>query len=502
MSPGDLLHRLRYLLALGALLASVDVAARSAEEWQRLGWVAGFERGLEQARVRGRPAFVYFDAPWCSWCHRYQAEALDRPSVRAALARDFVPVVVDYDARPDVVERLRARGLPYTLILAPDGNVLNAFAGVLSAADLLDVLARVKEAPAPAFAAEPFVDTVRPAGLDRAAYADFRKAFLEHLERLYRPGESTLAGSYATGATLKRPSPLTWIYLEDQGLWPERARAAARAERERLWDRANGGFFNFLDPAQPEKEHLETSKLLEANAWLSAWMARHAARDPEARAAALSGWFYLREVLWDRAGGGFFQAQRADADYYGLRGAPRRSGEPPPVERIKRADTNAQAAWALVDLSRLLDEAQPADYAAGALAYVLRRLLRSGRLHHLEREGRLEGGTLPQDLFWVLAAAAEVDAVRPDPARRSGMATVERAAAQWLRERMRSRGTGEVSVELAGLIAWVAASGHYAALPEDAGAWAFGQLRIEPQTAPDELVLGLRAWEAVLARRR
>lgn len=59
--------------------------------------------------------------------------------------------------------------------------------------------------------------------------------------------------------------------------------------------------------------------------------------------------------------------------------------------------------------------------------------------------------------------------------------------------------TGEaVPVELAGLIAWVAASGRYAALPEDTASWALAQLRIESQTPPDEIVLGLRAWEAVL----
>lgn len=142
-------HRLRSLFALAILVFAGEAAPRAVDEWQRLGWVVGFERGLEQARVRNRPAFVYFDAAWCSWCHRYQAETLDESSVRAVLARDFVPVVVDYDARPDLVERYRARGLPYTLILAPDGRVLNGFAGILSAPDLLDVLARTKEGASP-----------------------------------------------------------------------------------------------------------------------------------------------------------------------------------------------------------------------------------------------------------------------------------------------------------------------------------------------------------------
>ena len=77
--------------------------ARSDKEWRRAGWIVGFEAGMERARALKRPAFVYFDAEWCSWCRQYKRETLDRPRVRAALARDYVSVIVDFDARLDLM---------------------------------------------------------------------------------------------------------------------------------------------------------------------------------------------------------------------------------------------------------------------------------------------------------------------------------------------------------------------------------------------------------------
>ena len=70
-----------------------------------LEWVEGFEAGLAQAQQRQRPAFVYFDAEWCSWCQRYKRDTLGTPRVRDLLARHYVATRVDFDARPDLVAR-------------------------------------------------------------------------------------------------------------------------------------------------------------------------------------------------------------------------------------------------------------------------------------------------------------------------------------------------------------------------------------------------------------
>lgn len=487
--------RPRAALSLVLLVWAAAGAAASVQ------WIDGYDAGLAEARRQQRPALVYFDAAWCSWCQRYKRETLGDARVRERLARDYVAVRVDFDARPDLVQRYGVRGLPYTLILSPAGEVRNGFVGILAPEDMQDLLRQLATGSAPVPAGTTPEIIARAGRLDREGLKRFRRAFLDHVESLYDQRSGTLSGRFETGATLKRASPLTWMYLTGQERWRERARRAARAEVRRLHDPVGGGFFNFLDPSLPAGDYTETSKLLEGNSWLTAWFMQAGAEDAELRRAAQSGWRLLRQRLWDARDGGFWQAQVADQRYYALPPAQRRRAASPPLDRMKRADTNAQAAWALVQYVQAGGDQRALDYAVGALDFVLTVLWRDARLYHHWREGSLSTPDVPHDWFWVLAAGAELERVRPDAARRERLRAIAAAAASWLREEMRKTEAELPDPELAGLIAWVALHQElYPALPAEARDWALVRLHLRVDTRPDDVVLGLMAWERALGR--
>ncbi len=484
------------------LLGQPEAAGFARVQWERDGWVTEFEAGLERARTSGRPAFVYFDARWCSWCQQYKRDTLDQPGVRRVLARDFTRVAVDFDARPDLMRRFDGKGLPFTVVLSPDGAVLSRFVGVMQAQDLMDMLGALAQRTAqlPARVHAPGVAVHQVTSLDRRGYEAFRAAYLQHLESLYDPARETLFGQFETGVTYRRTSLLTWIYLMEHGLWADRVQRAARAERQRLWDPLDSGFFNFIDPTR--EAYLESSKLLEINAWMAAWQAQAGVHDPQARMMAAHTGYYLREVLWDKARGGFFQAQLADNAYYARPFSERLRLSAPPVDRAKRTDTNAQAVWALLRLGHFNGDEEAIAYAAQTMDFLLREMWRDGRLYHLWRDGRLSAPDLPHTWFWVLAAGAELERARPDLWRRERLTAIATVAGRWLEQRMRDVPAAQLDNELAGLIARTAGrSEHYPQLPAGAREWALGQLRIETETPPDEPVLGLWAWEDKLAAR-
>lgn len=487
--------RPRAALSLALLAWAAAGAASSAQ------WIDDYEAGLAEAQRQQRPALVYFDAEWCSWCQRYKGEILGDARVRARLARDYVAVRVDFDARPDLVQRYRVRGLPYTLILSPAGEFRNGFVGLLTPDDMQDLLRQFATKAGPAAVGETPQIVARAGRPDRAGFERFRRAFLEHVESLYDQRSGTLSGRFETGATLKRPSPLTWIYLAGQENWRERARRAALAEVRRLHDPVDGGFFNFLDPSLPGGDYIESSKLLDDNAWLAAWFMQAGTDDAERRRAAQSGWRFLRQRLWDAREGGFWQAQIADQKYYALSPAQRRRASAPPLDRMKRADSNARAAFALVRYVEAGGERRALDYAAGALDFVLAAQWRDGRLYHHWRDGRLSTPDLPLDMFWVLAAGAELERVQPDPKRRSRLQEIAVAAAAWLREEMRKTEAELPDPELAALIAWVTPHRElYPSLPPAARDWALARLHLRVDTRPDDVVLGLMAWERALGQ--
>lgn len=488
-------------LAIGALFVAslVDVAwAFDSADWTRQGWTVGYEAGVARSQSERKPAFLYFDARWCSWCQQYHRDVLDRPDVRATLARDFVRVVVDYDARPDLMQQFGGEGLPFTVVLTPEGGVLSRFVGVMPAPDLIAHLGTFQSRTSSdvVTASKPVV-VHRVDALDAKGFEAFRSAWLRHLEPLYALERGTLSGQYDTGTTYRHTALLTWLYLMDDGRpdarrWRQRAVQAAKTDRQRLWDAVDGGFFNFVDPTRGD--YVESSKLLEVNAWMTAWQARAGQHDTGARLRARAAHRFLMRVLWDRERGGFWQAQRADNAFYALPPVQRARRAPPPLERVKRADTNAQAAWALLLTGRHSGSCTAIDTAAATLDFVLRDMVRDARVYHVWRAGTLMSPGLPHTMFWVLAAGAELERARPSPARRARLHVVATEAARWLGARMQQAEAPVLDNELAGLVALVADEPEWG-LPPGARDWALRQLRIESETTPDEVVPGLWAWE-------
>lgn len=479
--------------------APVVALATVQEGWQQAGWLNNFEAAVKKARSVGRPTLVYFDALWCSWCQQYKRDVLDKPKVKSFIQRYYIPVVVDFDARPDLFARFSGRGLPFTVILSPDGAVINRFVGILTESDFLTMLEENKKRSKLHVVSLPAIsDVVYVRELGRDDHQRFRKAFLEHIELLYSSELGSLMGQYETGATLKRPSPRTWLYLMKHGLWQVRVKKAVAVEQHRLLDRQDGGFFNFLDPARAEGDYLESSKLLEANAWLTAWFARASRNIKSAAIGADMGWFYLRDVLWDKKHSGFWQAQVADNKYYELPVPERLKQSPPLVDKIKRADTNAQAAIALYRAGRDRNNAEMKRYAVQTLEFILDQLMKNEILFHVRNDAGGSVAALPQDWFWVLLAGQETNGISRAHERK--MKVIARQASAWLQQQMDKKQQPILPVELAGVIARSSCGRNAVSqMPKLSCAWALRQLRIEPDTPPDMIVPGLLAWESYLA---
>ena len=471
-------------------------------------WTDDMEAGLARAADSGRAVLIYFQADWCSWCHVYERNTLSDAGVIKHIRQDFIPIRINADARPDLMEKYRGVGLPYTVVLSASGKPLARLPGILNPEDMQDSLRQLARRAAsdraeqsPAQAGETLAQVT---GLDRAAYNAFVSRWLEYLEELYDPQTGLFSGVLESGTGLKRPVPLTWIWLLESGLWPQRTRRAAYASLQNLYDAANGGFFFFRDPHRSD-EHLETAKLLDVNAWLIDWFTLAGRRydDRVLQEAARHSSEYLQRVLWDRQQGGFFQAQIADAAYYRSGGASGdRPGREPAVDRIKRADSNARAAIALADTARLSNDGALLQKAIMTVEYILRRHLHNNRLYHaLSDQGVGEAYNLPKDIFWLLAAIQAVSQADPRWRVPSASQSLYRLAGAWLGQAMQKTAGREHSAELLGLIAYVAIHTRHPLIPRQATRWSLSQIRLTADTRPDELVYALRAWRQYASSR-
>ncbi|MFD1645522.1 thioredoxin domain-containing protein [Haloarchaeobius litoreus] len=93
-------------------------------------WQPWDDAALEAARERDVPIFLSVGYSACHWCHVMAEESFEDEDVAAVLNRDFVPVKVDREERPDldsiyqtVSQLVSGRGgWPLSVWLTPDGK--------------------------------------------------------------------------------------------------------------------------------------------------------------------------------------------------------------------------------------------------------------------------------------------------------------------------------------------------------------------------------------------
>lgn len=123
----------QWLGVVAGLVVAQAAAVGAAPDWNgsAISW-RSFEDGMKEAAATNRPALVIFESATCPYCARYSKVFHDQEVVAAV--KQFVPVLVDVAARPDLVRQFMPPPggvrTPTTFVLGPDGRRrLAVFAG-------------------------------------------------------------------------------------------------------------------------------------------------------------------------------------------------------------------------------------------------------------------------------------------------------------------------------------------------------------------------------------
>jgi len=93
-------------------------------------WYPWGAEALTRAREEAKPIFLSIGYAACHWCHVMERESFEDPATAEQLNRDFVPVKVDREERPDLdavymdaVQAMTGQGgWPMSVFLTPDGR--------------------------------------------------------------------------------------------------------------------------------------------------------------------------------------------------------------------------------------------------------------------------------------------------------------------------------------------------------------------------------------------
>lgn len=82
----------------------------------------------EEARMTGKPVFLYFQSEACAWCKKFEKEVLPEKQVREKL-QNFISASVDVDMQTELVKKFDVYGTPTMVFLDSEGREITRILG-------------------------------------------------------------------------------------------------------------------------------------------------------------------------------------------------------------------------------------------------------------------------------------------------------------------------------------------------------------------------------------
>jgi len=353
-------------------------------------WHAWSPGAFEEARETGRPILLSISAVWCHWCHVMDETTYSHPSVIDIINREFVPVRVDNDVRPDINQRYNMGGWPTTAFLTASGDILTG-GTYLPPDQMADALMRIADyyrGSQPEIASRVLDARKRAAsGVARSA-GELEPGLVDVILDSVRSAYDPEYGGFGNAPKFPQTDAILLLLEQSVVRSDDELRRMAVHTLERMtgggtYDQVEGGFFRYSTTQDWSVPHFE--KMLEDHAGLVQALALAGMTDSLEKTIG-----YLDRVLRDQKTGLYAGSQDADEHYYSMDAEERKSADAPYVDRRIYTAWNAALAVSFGEKSeRLLDALFKHAYRKG-----------EGMLHS---EG--VGGQLGDQVWSMLAAA-------------------------------------------------------------------------------------------------
>jgi uncharacterized protein YyaL (SSP411 family) len=364
-------------------------------------WRPWSERAFDEARQLNRPILLSISAVWCHWCHVMDETTYSHVGVIDLINREYVPIRVDNDVRPDINQRYNMGGWPTTAFLTSSGDILTG-ATYMPPDQMADALTRVAgyyRTHQPEIASGVLEARKRSGSGVSLSAGELDGAIVDSILEAVKNAYDPEYGGFGNAPKFPQTDALLLVLEQAQIRSDSELRQMALHTLEQMarggtYDHIEGGFFRYSTTQDWSVPHFE--KMLEDHAGL-------------VNAVALAGMDdvldsttrYLDTVLRDQKTGLYAGSQDADEYYYSLGPDERGPANAPFVDRRVYTSWNAALGIAYLDAAVRSHRPELHGHAAKLLERLFRDRYRAGEgLVHTEGAGGLLG-----DQVWGLWAA-------------------------------------------------------------------------------------------------
>lgn len=105
-------------------------------------WRTDIRAANRESSQTGLPILMKFSAKWCGPCKLMKRETFSDPALAKMINTCFIPVEVDTEQNERLARQLRIESVPTTMVISPQGDIVERREGFQSASQLKVAIAR------------------------------------------------------------------------------------------------------------------------------------------------------------------------------------------------------------------------------------------------------------------------------------------------------------------------------------------------------------------------
>ena len=134
------IHSLSRLFVFGCLLAT----AVTATAQDRISWLTDLREARELAERQNRLVLLHFWSETCGPCKRLERYVFNQPEFIRALTSGYIPVKINVESQPRLVQFYNVSSWPTDVIVTPEGREIQRFISKQDANDYIAMLDGVR----------------------------------------------------------------------------------------------------------------------------------------------------------------------------------------------------------------------------------------------------------------------------------------------------------------------------------------------------------------------
>ena len=363
----------------------------------KINWLEWNNESFEQARKEDKPILLDLTAVWCHWCHVMDMTSYSDNEIAEIINKEFVPVKVYIDKRPDIRERYNMGGFPSTVFLNTEGYII--------AGDTYVPPERFKL----------MLETVKNAYKNRKE--EIKQRIIEANERIKKEKETSKAiinediikeillsiednfDNFYGGFGLQPKFPssevldLLFIQYKKNKKYLDMALKTLDGMYEGIYDKIDFGFFRYSVTQDWKMPHYE--KMLDTNAGLlrNYAIAFNITKDEKYKKIAEETISYINRFLSNQESGGFYGSQDADEEFYLAKLEERKKEQYPFVDKTIYVDWSAIMVSSYIKAGAILNDQKAIEFAIKTVDFILKNCYNKndGLFHFFDGKPNING---------------------------------------------------------------------------------------------------------------